>query len=116
MKQSFCFPMLRDLPKLHCDRTGMGIFRLHEGAAFRREILLHPASRLNDRPTEVMCPFLAVQIPKSPKLIWIHHKWIEPASKRLRLLYGTTVILQEDAGIVLSDCFQEVHEETTFIQ
>ena len=35
MKQRFCFPMLRDLPELHCDRTGMGIFRLHEGAAFR---------------------------------------------------------------------------------
>lgn len=94
----------------------MGIFRLHEGTAFRSEILLHPASCLNDRPTEVMCPFVAVQITETTKLVRIHHEWVEPAGQRLRLLCATAVILQEDTGIVLSNCFQEVYEKTTFIQ
>ena len=102
MKHSFVFPMLRDIPELRCNGTCLSVFRLHEGTTFLGEVLLHPASGLNGRATEVMCPFPAVQIAEIPRLIWIHHKWVELAGQRFYFLYVATVILQENAGVVLS--------------
>ena len=116
MKQGFRFSMLRDPPEQHGNRFYFGIFRLQVSPAFMREVFLHPVSGFDQWTTEMMQPFLTVEILECPRLTWIYHKGIEPACQGLCFLDSAAALVQENAGIVRSNGFQEIHKVAAFIQ
>lgn len=116
VKQRFCLSSLRDLLEQHGNGPCLGVVCLHECAIFLREVFLHPRPGLDNRAMEMMFPLATVQITAIPRLIRFYRKRIEPARPGLCFVDSTSVIVQENARIILTDRLQKVDKVTAFIE
>lgn len=116
VKECFFFPMLRDSFEQSGNRDRIGKICLHECAGLLLEVFFHPASCFHHGAAEVMLPFPAVQVPEYTRLIWLYHKRVESAGHGFCGLHRTSVLVQEDAGIIFSDRFQEIHKIPAIVE